>query len=183
MTQTQINTYATTLTSSLQPRIYVACLAAYNDGRLYGEWIDALQSADEIYAAISEMLANSPIANAEEWAIHAYEDFGGVSISESESIETVAEMAAFLAEHGELGGELLAYTGGDLEDAARYMEENYCGEFDSKEDFARSIIEDTYDLPGNIAFYIDYEFFARDLFLDGYLDFEVGSSVHVFHHC
>jgi Antirestriction protein (ArdA) len=29
------------------PRIYVACLAAYNNGRLHGEWIDADQPADE----------------------------------------------------------------------------------------------------------------------------------------
>ena len=30
------------------PRIYVACLAAYNAGRLHGRWIDANQSAEDI---------------------------------------------------------------------------------------------------------------------------------------
>ena len=42
------------------PRIYVACLAAYNAGRLHGEWIDADQDADVIHEEIQEMLAAMP---------------------------------------------------------------------------------------------------------------------------
>jgi antirestriction protein len=34
-------TTAATLTT--EPRIYVACLAAYNNGNLHGAWIDATQ--------------------------------------------------------------------------------------------------------------------------------------------
>lgn len=30
------------------PRIYVACLASYNNGVLHGRWIDANQSADDL---------------------------------------------------------------------------------------------------------------------------------------
>ncbi len=52
------------------PRIYVACLAAYNNGHLHGRWIDAAQDAEDIQSEISEMLSASPIPNAEEWAIH-----------------------------------------------------------------------------------------------------------------
>ena len=33
-------------------RIYVACLASYNAGRLHGTWIDATQDADDVHAAI-----------------------------------------------------------------------------------------------------------------------------------
>lgn len=29
------------------PRIYAACLAAYNSGRLHGRWIDATQDPEE----------------------------------------------------------------------------------------------------------------------------------------
>ena len=32
------------------PRIYVACLAAYNNGRLHGRWIDADQSVEDIWS-------------------------------------------------------------------------------------------------------------------------------------
>ena len=32
-----------TITTNTEPRIYVACLAAYNNGILHGAWIDAAQ--------------------------------------------------------------------------------------------------------------------------------------------
>lgn len=45
-------------------RIYAACLAAYNDGRLHGEWIDCDgKSAAEIGRDINAMLARSPSPN------------------------------------------------------------------------------------------------------------------------
>ena len=57
-----------------RPRIYVACLAAYNAGQLHGEWINADRKAHEIYADIKSMLERSPEPSAEEWAVHDYED-------------------------------------------------------------------------------------------------------------
>ena len=75
------------------PRIYVACLAAYNAGILHGAWIDADQPADDMYAAVREILAASPMPGAEEWAIHDYEGFGPLSLSEWESFERVSAIA------------------------------------------------------------------------------------------
>ena len=66
--------------SDSNPRIYVACLAAYNNGYLHGAWIEADQDADEIRDEIAAMLARSPIEHAEEYAIHDYEGFEGVTI-------------------------------------------------------------------------------------------------------
>jgi len=57
------------------PRIYVACLAAYNNGKLRGEWIDANQDDDAIFDDIKKILSTSPEPLAEEWAIHDYEGF------------------------------------------------------------------------------------------------------------
>jgi len=51
------------------PRIYVACLAAYNNGRLHGRWIEAADP-HEVWEQVSAMLAASPESDAEEWAIH-----------------------------------------------------------------------------------------------------------------
>lgn len=51
-------------------RIYVACPAAYNNGILHGCWIDADQDVDGIWSGINAMLKSSPIAGAEEYAIH-----------------------------------------------------------------------------------------------------------------
>lgn len=74
-----------------EPKIYVACLAAYNNGILHGEWIDANQEADAIRDDIAAMLKASPITDAEEWAIHDYEDFEGVRIEEYSGIDEVAK--------------------------------------------------------------------------------------------
>jgi len=59
-------------------KIYVACLAAYNNGYLHGEWIDATQELSDIYDQVNAMLKASPVEEeAEEYAIHDYEGFGG----------------------------------------------------------------------------------------------------------
>lgn len=44
-------------------RIYVACLASYNNGRLYGKWIDADQDADAINEEIRVFLKGSLFPN------------------------------------------------------------------------------------------------------------------------
>ena len=46
------------------PRIYVACLAAYNNGILHGAWIEATE-AWSMWEATRNMLAKSPIPDAE----------------------------------------------------------------------------------------------------------------------
>lgn len=51
----------------MKPRIYVACLAADNNGYLHGEWIDVNQDSDSLYADIKNILTSSPIPDAEEW--------------------------------------------------------------------------------------------------------------------
>lgn len=81
------------------PKIYVACLASYNSGILYGEWIDVDQSVDEIYDQIKTMLVGSSIENAEEWAIHDYEGFGAIRLGEYEDLETIVNYTEFIMEH------------------------------------------------------------------------------------
>jgi antirestriction protein len=79
-------------TISTSPRIYVACLAAYNSGRLHGAWIDAASDVWEIWADVQAMLAASPEADAEEFAIHDYEGFEGVRIGEFESLKLLRRL-------------------------------------------------------------------------------------------
>lgn len=166
--------------SNFEPKIYVACLAAYNNGILFGDWIDANQDADQINESIQAMLKKSPITNAEEWAIHDFEDFGGIKLNESEDIENVAAIAAFLVEHGELGAEVLNYSGNDIEDAEKLIEEGYQGHFDSEEEFATQLYQECYEIPPHLEFYIDYKAVARDLFINDYFSLDGKSGVHVF---
>jgi antirestriction protein len=125
------------------PRIYVACLASYNNGRLHGRWIDANQSVDDIWAEVRAMLASSPEPGAEEWAIHDYEGFGQLRLSEWESFEHVAAIAAGISVHGDAFSAWLSYD--SSQDAAdmQSFEDAYGGEWDSLHDYAEDYAEQT----------------------------------------
>ncbi len=43
------------------PKIYMADLAAYNNGYLHGVWIDATEELDAIQDQVNDMLKTSPI--------------------------------------------------------------------------------------------------------------------------
>jgi antirestriction protein len=170
------------------PRIYVASLSDYNAGRLHGEWINADQDAEAIHAAIATMLAGSKEPIAEEWAIHDYEGFGGLSLGEYESIELVAEVASLLSEHGGMFGALVGHFGGlaNIEDAKACMEGGYHGAFKSLEDYVYEFVDDCYGdsvkgLPDFIRNHLDYEGMAHDLEISGdVFTIEYGGEVHVF---
>ncbi len=165
------------------PKIYVACLAAYNEGKLHGKWINADQDADCIYEEIREMLSESPVPNAEEWAIHDVEDFYGCHIEEYADIDFVAELAAFISEHGKVGAVLLQYLNFEIEEAKVWMDERYCGIHDSEEDFAEETMEEIYSIPDYLQNYIDYKRVAHDWFLCDYVSLEIGHKVAVFNQC
>jgi antirestriction protein len=167
-------------TQQTTPKVYVACLAAYNNGYLHGAWIDADQEAEAIHNEIEAMLAKSPIPRAEEWAIHDYEGFCGLRLSEYESIEKIAEMAAMIQEHGEAWAKFAEYEGIEFATIERF-EEAYAGEWLSEEDFAESLAEETMEIPEHLTFYIDYERLARDLFINDYFSAESENcKVYVF---
>lgn len=161
-------------------KIYVACLAAYNNGILHGCWIDATLGTDHIHERIHAMLAASPIEGAEEYAIHDYEGFEGASISEYTGITEVATLAAFIEEHGALGGKLIEYFG-DIDDARDAIEERYYGEYRRVEDFVQESTENSYDIPDALQYYIDYEAMARDWMVNDILVIETGfEEIHIF---
>ena len=164
------------------PRIYVACLAAYNSGYLHGAWIDADQDADQIRDEIAAMLARSPVKDAEEYAIHDYEGFEGVTISEYAGIDTVARMGAFIAEHGALGAGLLEQFGGDMEQAESTLEDCYHGQFASLADYMEELTTESVTIPEALRYYVDWDAMARDAEMSGDL-FTIETAhgeVHVF---
>jgi len=165
----------------LEPRIYVACLAAYNSGVLHGAWIEVEDDADAVWSEIRAMLAASPVPMAEEFAIHDYEGFGGVEIAEYASVARVVEIAAFLRERGELGALVLGEVGGDLDAAGAALDNQYHGVFSSLADCFQEITEESTVIPESLRLYIDYEAMARDARLNGEVfTVEIGDQVHVF---
>lgn len=161
------------------PRIYVACLAAYNGGYLHGQWI-SVNDSDEIRDNINKMLATSPIPNADEWAIHAYEGFGEYKLSEYEDIDNLVNLAEFIVKHDELGGVLLGEY--SVEEAKKLLEECYHGSYNSEVDFAQTIFDEFHGsvIPDNLIDYFDYDAFARDLFIGDYFSVEADGQTHVF---
>lgn len=169
------------------PRIYVASLADYNCG-LLGKWIDATQGCDAIHDEIKELLYHSTAHNAEEWAIHDYENFGGVTFSEFEAIEIVAELALLITEHGTIFGQIVEHFGGtgSLDEAKRCAAEGYQGAHTSLEAYVYDFVEECYgdvmkDLPEFLRNHIDYDGMARDMEMGGDIfTIEWEGSVHVF---
>lgn len=162
-------------------RIYVACLAAYNNGKLHGVWIDATQELDDIQDQINIMLEASPEEDAEEWGIHDYEGYGSYRLSENEGIQSAHDIACFIEEHGDVAAELLNYFSG-IEEAKKALEESYAGCHESVADFAEELTTDTTEISENLAFYIDYEKMGRDMELSGDIfTIETGyQEVHIF---
>jgi antirestriction protein len=152
---------------------------------LHGEWIDADQDADAIMDEIRAMLAESPIPGAEEWAIHDYEGFGPLRISEYEAIETVARLGEGIGDHGSAFAHWAANAGTDPA-ALDEFEHRYLGHWSSLVEFAEYLLDDLgIDLdnlgPDNLQPYIrfDLDAFARDLAMDLHVS-EDHDGVHLF---
>lgn len=161
------------------PRIYVASLSDYNDGRLHGTWIDAAQDPDELQREVQGMLADSVLPDAEEFAIHDYEGFGPLRLDEYESLETVSVIAQGIARHGAAFAHWAALVGTREKADLERFEEQYEGHHDSLAAYAEQLLDDlnvqdeldTFEarLPQSLRPYVrlDIEAFALDLLHGG----------------
>lgn len=124
-----------------QPRIYVACLASYNNGILHGLWIDAHQTADELRCDIAAMLESSPMVGAEEWAIDDYDGFAGFEPHEYEDLDVVSRVANGVATYGEA---FSAYVGwaGTSEEAIGNFCSHYTGSYESATAWAKEVADE-----------------------------------------
>lgn len=161
--------------------IYVADLAAYNEGIIHGVWIDATQDMVTIETAVDCMLKRSPIKYAEEYAIHDTQGFGQFCVHECQSLETVNQVALFIQEYPTFGAALLNHFG-DICEANACAEESYQGCFDNLAAFTQQLTEDISNIPEHLVNYIDYERIARDYEMSGDI-FTIETAyneVHVF---
>ncbi len=161
------------------PRIYVACLAAYNNGKLHGEWIECDQDAHEIQQEIDAMIQRSPEWDAEEWAIHDYEGFAGLTIGEHTSLEKVADLAALIIEHGAAYAAYVDHVGEECATEADFQEK-YRGEFKSEKDFAEQHFTENNEIPEFLQSYIAWERVATDLFINDFFSSDRDGVTYVF---
>lgn len=157
-----------------RPAIYVASLADYNNGVLHGKWIDTAREPEAIQADIDAMLATSRQPDAEEFAIHEYEQFGTCRIHEFDSIDLVSQIARGIVEHDYAFAAWAEVHEGTPE-MLDHFTDNYLGHYDSVQDYAQQLADDfgyaaeLTKLPESLQPYvrIDTAAMARDMELSG----------------
>lgn len=155
------------------PRIYVADLEAYNDGRLNGEWLSLTDynNADELMEAIQELLDKWGV---EEYAIHDTEYIPSNLSSEymgQRDFEQLYEMIDLANEYN-LPLEVVQDVVSQFDASAV---EEYQGKYDSAIDFAEQLVDET-----GIESFIDFQQYLdisntdrrllADDFADSYVD-------------
>ena len=151
------------------PKIYIACLSAYVSGYLHGKWVDATLDVEDIQEEIKEILSTSPVPDAEEHAIHDYDNFyeAGSYLGEYPDLEKVVEVARMIEEHGKLAAKLVSHLSGDVSEAARVLEEDYIGVYESVADYVEEFSRQCHEIPEWLEFYIDWESMADDWEMSG----------------
>ncbi len=165
------------------PRVYIACLASYNAGRLHGEWSDATDE-DEIAECAARVIRTSPTPGAEETAIHDHEYFGD-TIGEYSPIETIAAWGTLISEHGaELVAGLHAHGYRDPDLVREALDDRRVGVHESWADYAAALIDDCgylENVPNIVQNHINYESMGRDFEQGGDMfAVRVGSNLHFF---
>ena len=153
------------------PALYCGTYGKYNSGNFSGIWVDV--STFDSYEDFENFCL----------AIHADEEDPEIMCQDGENIpdslccesmgeeefNQIAEYCELCDDYGVSAVEdfLEWYSPEDLDN----MNDAYAGVYDSKEDFAREIVNGCYDLEkmmGHLADYFNYEALARDLFLGDY---------------
>jgi antirestriction protein len=148
------------------PRIWIACLAAYNDGKLHGEWVDGAVEVEELAAAAQRVLETSSIPGVEEYAIFDSDEFGGFNVGEYERLKTVARVARGIREHGHAFA-AWAELDDDDPDMLDGFDDAFLDEYESSEAWAREVSPRRFPPPGAIPetvrpyLHIDYAGWAR----------------------
>lgn len=134
------------------PRIYVADLEAYNNGRLVGEWLDLADynDADELMDEIQNVLKKS---GGEEYAIHDVEYVPSSMYSEymgKRDFEELYQMMD-LAKNKDLPLEVIQEVVSQFGENAV---DDFYGKFDSAVDFAEELVDDL-----GIESFTDFEYY------------------------
>jgi antirestriction protein len=164
--------------TSTTPRIWIGCLAAYNNGDLHGRWVDA-DDADKIERVRDEVLQTSPVCthggHAEEYAVMDYDGFGSLSttLGEWPDFEILAAIAQEIEKHGPAFTAYIEACEPTLDkDLANGFEDAYRGEWDNEQDYAEHEITElgfagVQLIPEELLSYLDMNKVTREIFRHG----------------
>ena len=161
-----------------EPAIYVACLASYNSGNLYGYWINlsVAETKEEIQECIDWILKHSPVPGAEEYAVHDSQGLcgpcKGTEWPDLDQLEELAHAYNFTCSDQTewIAYRMLCNDENEIlsEDDFR---DRYCGVYDRPEDFAYELaVEIGHEVDGAKWPFscVDWERAWRELGYDGY---------------
>jgi antirestriction protein len=161
------------------PKVYIADLLEYNNGRLVGKWFDLTDYSDgaELMADVQKMLDEQTKKDKygdvhEEWAVHDYENFPREFYSEYMGEADFDKLISLIndAEDSNLPFDVIAKAMADLgKDEVSEVVEAYFGSVSPSmgnewRDFAYEYVEDVGGIIGvsNADYYFDYESFGSD---------------------
>ena len=177
--------------SATQLRVWIGCLACYNEGRLCGEWYDADEAGEvtveQIHATWNEPLPKYVATHEELWCLDT-DGFGTLLTGECSPCEAqrIAELVADIDDDDrDALSAYMADRGESLDDQLiDRFRDAYQGRADSERDYAMDYAEETDAVPANAGWpllCIDWDRAARDLFMDGIYSLDAsGGGIHVF---
>jgi len=159
-----------------EARVYVGTYAKYNNGSIFGKWLNLSDYSDKekFYDACRELHSDEEDA---EYMFQDYENIPDGLISESWISDNLFEVVEAVSELGDDEQEAfylwLDNGSGDIDtdDISGLIDsfrEDYQGTYKDEEDYAYEVVEQCYDLLEFAKTYFDYEKFARDLFMTDY---------------
>lgn len=157
-------------------RVYVGTYAKYNNGSLYGAWLDLADysNKDEFYQACHELHKDE---SDPEFMFQDWENIPASLISECSISDKIFDLIAAGSDLSDTEQDAflnwVEWRGvnlekEDIDSVINDFRDSFQGEYDSEIDFAEYIVEECYDLPEIARTYFDYKAFARDLFMCDY---------------
>ena len=143
----------------METRIYVACLASYNRGVLFGQWIDLqeMEDVDVLREEIKEMLKLSPTDGAEEWRVDDSEGLPRSLRGEWPDLDQLMEYAENVGSVDDPEAyKACCENQHSVCDVNEFMEV-FMGHYESETDFAEEFYEERGENLGVLESYIDWE--------------------------
>ena len=157
-----------------EARVYVGTYAKYAGGSIEGAWLNIsdYDSLEDFLEACRELHEDE---DQPEFMFQDWENIPSELISECGIDGAIFEVQDELYEYEEAPFLAWAeYKGWDIkkdpERAVDTFRDQYCGEWDSETAYAEQLFDELYlhDIPSYARSYINYEAFARDLFMYDY---------------
>lgn len=178
------------MTTMTEPamRVWIGCLACYNDGRLAGDWFDAIDADEVTLANVHRRAGGSRVGCEEMWCFDVddmpvYREMSPAEAAEwGRVVDAVDEHLRTALIAWVRSGNYVAEGAGDLPSVPDF-EERFAGHWDDFDEYAHQLAEDSgllRDVAEEVARYFDWEAWTRDLAFDYSVEAAVDGGVYIF---